>query len=74
MTLYLQVEIAKGLLVPESRLFSIINPSGENEAGHLAGDTTGKSNETLMILSQHRLFQARLIVEALQVSLGGELD
>ena len=37
--LYFQVEIAKGLLIPQSRLLRLIKPPLQNELGNLTGNT-----------------------------------
>ena len=45
-----------------------------DEVGHLAAQAAGEGDEALMVLGQQVLVHARLVVEAFQVRLAGELE
>ncbi|MBA7591560.1 hypothetical protein ES708_33719 [subsurface metagenome] len=74
MSLYFQVEIAKCLLIPQGSLFGFLEASFQNKARNLTGNTCGEGNKTLVILLEKLFIYPRLVVKALKVRFGGELD
>ncbi|MBA7654041.1 hypothetical protein ES703_61915 [subsurface metagenome] len=72
--LHFQVEIAKGLPIPQGGLFRLLKMPDTNKLGNLTNDTTGEGNETIVILLQKLLIHPRFIVETLKMCLGGKLN
>ncbi|MBA7713974.1 hypothetical protein ES703_122987 [subsurface metagenome] len=73
-SLYFQVEITKGLLIPQGSLFCLIKSPFQNKTGNLTADTGREGNKTLMILLQKLFIYPRLVIETLKVCLGSKLD
>ena len=72
--LYFQVEITKGLLIPQSSLLCLVESPLQNKARNFATETGRKGNKTLMMMLKKLFIHPRFIVKALKVRFSGELD
>ena len=74
--LQLQVEIfrAERLLEPVHRVASLVQLVLEDRLRDFAGEAAGKDDQTLLVRGEQFLVNARLVVIAIEVRGGGELD
>ena len=72
-SLYLQVEIAEGPLVPPGGLFCFLKRTFTNQAGNLTGKAGREGDQSLVVLLKEFFIHPRFVIEALKVCLGDEL-
>ena len=65
---------AERLLEPVHRLARLVQLILRDQIGNLAGETAGHRDEAVLVRGQHFLVNARLVIIALQMRRGGELD
>ena len=69
-----EVVVTEHPLILEGRLFGAGFVGVEQPAGHLAAQAAGERDQTLGMLGEQRLIDARLVVIPLEVRQAGELD
>jgi hypothetical protein len=62
------------LLVPQGSLLGFLEASFQNKARNLTSDTPREGSKTLVILLEKLFIYPRLIVKAIKVRFGGELN
>ena len=68
------VVVPEDLHVLPRRGLGLVHPLLLDQVGHLSGDACGHADKPLAVLPQELLVDARIVVEALGVPLGDELD
>ena len=66
--------MGKGLLIPQGGLLGFFQVTLQYQRRNLAANTGGEGDEPLLVLDKKFFIYPRLVVEALKVSLGDQLD
>ena len=73
-TLQLEVEVVERVAVPQSSLAGVVHAAFQQELRHLRGGTAGEGDEARAVEPQQLLVHPGLVVEALQVGPGCEVE
>ena len=74
MSLQLQVEVPKCVLVPHRHVHRLLGLALQNETRHLRSGAAGESYQAASVRLQQLLVHAGLVIEALEVGLRGQLQ